>query len=97
MTLLSQLTKGRLVVPCTRSLARHQHLFVSYFCPPLLPHYGRMKIAIIRAAHHPDADGKRRNLYGSLMSTERRRCHLIRDLIAIIMKKYTRLLHGTLS
>lgn len=68
-----------------------------FFLPAVASHYRWMKIAIIWPPHHLDADGKRRNLYGSLMSTERRRCHLIRDLIVIIMKKYTRLLHGTLS
>lgn len=34
-------------------------------------------------------EGNKRNLYGSLMSTEHRCCHLIRDLIVIIMNKYT--------
>lgn len=42
-------------------------------------------------APSPNLEGKKKNLYHSQMSTELCCCHLIRDLIVIIMNKHTQL------
>lgn len=78
------------VLTHTRSLADQQ---VSVFVISLPFHQQWMnEICNYLAGPSSNLDGNKRNLYSSLMSTEHCCSHLIRDLIVIIMKKYTQLL-----